>query len=68
VPKDLDEVPKQVRRGMNFVFAETMDDVLKVALKRRGAGQEIKRVWTQRVRRRRPLVSVATAARQKHEG
>jgi ATP-dependent Lon protease len=66
--KDLEEVPKQVRRGMNFVFAETMDDVLKVALKRNGAGQEVKRVLTQRVKRRRPLVSVATAARQKHEG
>jgi ATP-dependent Lon protease len=65
--KDLEEVPKQVRRGMNFVFAETMDDVLKVALKRTGTGQEVKRVSDPRVKRRRPLVSVATAARQKHE-
>lgn len=31
--KDLDEVPKHVRRGMEFIYAETMDDVLPVALK-----------------------------------
>ncbi len=32
--KDLEEVPKQVRRGLQFVFADTMDDVLPVALSR----------------------------------
>lgn len=63
--KDLEEVPKHVRRGLNFIFAETMDDVLKVALKRNGIGQEAKRVSEHRVKRRKPLVSVATAARQK---
>jgi len=63
--KDLEEVPKQVRRGMNFVFAETMDDVLKVALKHNRIRQETKSVSEHRVKRRKPLVSVATFARQR---
>ena len=29
---DLDDVPERVRRGMKFVFAETIDDVLRTAL------------------------------------
>jgi ATP-dependent Lon protease len=32
--KDLQEIPKHLQRGVHFVFAETMDDVLKVALAR----------------------------------
>jgi ATP-dependent Lon protease len=31
--KDLDEIPKHLLRGINFVFAETMDDVLPAALR-----------------------------------
>jgi ATP-dependent Lon protease len=31
--KDLDEVPKQIRRGLEFIFVETMDDVLPAALR-----------------------------------
>ncbi len=31
--KDLDELPKYVKEGINFVLAETMDDVLKTAIK-----------------------------------
>ena len=30
--KDLDDLPKYVKEGMDFVIAETMDDVLKAAL------------------------------------
>ena len=30
--KDLDEIPKYIRRKINFVFVENMDDILKVAL------------------------------------
>ena len=30
--KDLNDLPRYVKEGMNFVLAETMDDVLKVAL------------------------------------
>ncbi len=30
--KDLDEIPKNVRRDLQFIFAEHMDEVLKVAL------------------------------------
>ena len=32
--KDLEEVPKHVRKDLQFVFVETMDEVLPVALKR----------------------------------
>ncbi|MEK7525497.1 MAG: endopeptidase La [Patescibacteria group bacterium] len=31
--KDLEEIPKEVRKALKVVFAKTMDDVLKVALK-----------------------------------
>lgn len=31
--KDLDELPKYVKEGIHFVLAETMDDVLKTAIK-----------------------------------
>ena len=34
--KDLEEVPKQVRKGLTFVFAETMRDVFPVALRKNG--------------------------------
>lgn len=32
--KDLEDIPKYIRKDMEFIFAETMDDVLKVALKK----------------------------------
>ncbi len=32
--KDLDDIPKYVKKDIEFIFAETMDDVLKVALKK----------------------------------
>lgn len=32
--KDLDEIPKHILKGIHLVFAETMDDVMKVALRR----------------------------------
>jgi ATP-dependent Lon protease len=31
--KDLEDIPKYIRKDMEFIFAETMDEVLKVALK-----------------------------------
>jgi ATP-dependent Lon protease len=31
--KDLEDIPKYIKKDMEFVFAETMDDVLKTALK-----------------------------------
>ena len=31
--KDMDDIPKEVRRDMKFVFAKTMEDVLKTALR-----------------------------------
>jgi ATP-dependent Lon protease len=32
--KDLEDIPKYIKKDMEFVFAETMDDVLKAALKK----------------------------------
>jgi ATP-dependent Lon protease len=32
--KDLDEIPKHLLKGLQFVFAETMDDVIKAGLRR----------------------------------
>jgi ATP-dependent Lon protease len=32
--KDLEDIPKYIKQDMEFIFAETMDDVLKVALKK----------------------------------
>jgi ATP-dependent Lon protease len=31
--KDLEDIPKYIKKDMEFVLAETMDDVIKVALK-----------------------------------
>ncbi|HZZ99443.1 MAG TPA: endopeptidase La, partial [Candidatus Paceibacterota bacterium] len=31
--KDLDEIPKEIQKDIKFVFAKTVDDVLKVAIK-----------------------------------
>ncbi len=33
--KDLDDIPKEIRKGMNFVLAETMEDVIRTALKKK---------------------------------
>jgi len=32
--KDLDEIPKHILKGIQLHFADTMDDVMKVALRR----------------------------------
>ena len=33
--KDLEDVPKQIRKNMEFIVAETMDDVLSLSLKKK---------------------------------
>ncbi len=33
--KDLDEVPKDIKKNMHFIFAETMDDVISAALRKK---------------------------------
>jgi ATP-dependent Lon protease len=38
--KDLDDIPKYIKKDMEFVFAETMDDVLKVALKKNSSASK----------------------------
>jgi ATP-dependent Lon protease len=35
--KDLDEIPKHILKGIQLIFADTMDDVMKVALRRRAS-------------------------------
>jgi ATP-dependent Lon protease len=42
--KDLEDVPKEIRKDLKFVFAETMDDVIGTALgKRIRSGKAVKR-------------------------
>jgi ATP-dependent Lon protease len=38
--KDLDEIPKHILKGIQLVFADTMDDVMKVALRRRAPAKK----------------------------
>jgi ATP-dependent Lon protease len=38
--KDLEDIPKYIKKDMDFIFADTMDQVLKVALKGRGKAKE----------------------------
>ena len=38
--KDLDEIPKHILKGIQLIFADTMDDVMKVALRRRASGKK----------------------------
>ena len=33
--KDIEEIPKEIRKKMNFIFVRHMDDVLKIALKKK---------------------------------
>jgi len=42
--KDLDDLPKYVKEGMNFILAETMDDVLKIAITGNKKSAKTKRV------------------------
>ncbi len=42
--KDLEDIPKYIKKDMEFVFAETMDDVLKVALKKVGNNKPKKKI------------------------
>lgn len=34
--KDLEEIPKHLLKGIQLAFVDTMDDVMKIALRRRG--------------------------------
>lgn len=34
--KDLEEIPKHLLKGIQLAFVDTMDDVIKIALRRRG--------------------------------
>ena len=41
--KDLEDLPKYVKEGMNFILAETMDDVLKTAISGDKKGAKVKK-------------------------
>jgi len=45
--KDLEDIPKYIKKDMEFVFAETMDDVLRAALKKGNDKKPKKSVKTQ---------------------
>ena len=58
--KDLEDVPKNVRKNMNFVFVENMNDVLKAALKKkRPARERMIPPVTKRAVKRLPAISTA---------
>ncbi len=40
--KDLDDIPKNVRRDMKFIFVETMDEVINAALKKKTSGHLVR--------------------------
>jgi len=40
--KDLDDIPKNVRRDMKFIFVETMDEVITSALKKKSSGHLVR--------------------------
>jgi ATP-dependent Lon protease len=44
--KDLEDIPKYIKKDMEFIFADTMDQVLKVALKSGGRGKTTARKKT----------------------
>ncbi len=56
--KDLEEVPKHVRRGLEFIFVETMDEVLPAALKQ----HESLKIKKARPVRIKPLKTIAPTA------
>ena len=65
--KDLADIPKHLLKGMTFIFAETMDEVLSSALRREpaGGGAQAKPA----VPSRRPTLSrrpVAAATAKRH--
>ena len=61
--KDLNDVPAHVRRGLHLVFAETMNDVLKNALKKKsGPGRAKKQQPKSKPRRRRALAHPGASA------
>jgi ATP-dependent Lon protease len=41
--KDLEEIPKHLLKGIQLCFAETMDDVMKIALRRKPAASPAKK-------------------------
>jgi ATP-dependent Lon protease len=61
--KDLDEIPKPLRRKLNWVVAKNMSDVLKVALIERGTATKTPRSDP---RRRRVLAASPRVARKSH--
>ena len=60
--KDLDEVPKQIRRGLEFIFVETMDEVLPAALRASETQATIKHRPV-RLRAHKPVTGTAISPR-----
>lgn len=41
--KDLEEIPKHLLKGIQLAFVDTMDDVIKIALRRRGRRRQLQK-------------------------
>jgi ATP-dependent Lon protease len=58
--KDMEETPKHIRRGLEFIFVDTMEEVLRAALKRPGPPPR-RRAGPVRARREKPRGKTAAA-------
>jgi ATP-dependent Lon protease len=68
--KDLDEIPKPLRRKLKWVIANNMSDVLKIALLEREAGRDVRRAvaneWASKTYKRKPHKRGEKGIRKNH--
>ena len=58
--KDLEDIPKELRKKINFIFADHIDEILKVALLKK---KEVKKKEVKKKSNRRPVKTVGRRAR-----
>ena len=58
--KDLEDIPKELRKKINFIFADHIDEILKVALLKK---KEVKKKEVKKKPNRRPIKAVGRRAR-----
>jgi len=63
--KDLEDIPKELRKKINFIFADHIDEILKVALlkKKEVKKKEVKKKEVKKKPNRRPVKTVGRRAR-----
>ncbi len=64
--KDLEDIPKHLLKGLHLAFVETMDDVLKVGLRKASAKPSAKPVANGHGRKRRAQPPPPTPAKRSH--